>query len=100
MDGLITWESVTFIIALGGVAFGVYHFFRNPDVNADKRLCLLESLFKLERERSDVLLEMDKNHLHSIEVTQQMMTGEIVNMGIKISKLETIIDERIPRIIK
>lgn len=97
MSGVITFENITFLVALFGVGFGIYHFFRNPDISADKRLCLLESLYKSERERSDILLETEKNHLHEIESTQKNMIDEIKNLTIQVSNLGVIIDERIPR---
>jgi hypothetical protein len=97
MNGYITFENITFIIALGGIAFGVFHFFHNPDVNADKRLCLLESLFKSERERNDILIETEKNHLHTLQVGQEKINKSITDVRIEVSKLGTILEERLPR---
>jgi hypothetical protein len=97
MEGLITWENVTFLIALGGVAFGIYHFFRNPDVNADKRICLLEGMVKFERERNNELFEAQKNHLHTLQVGQDAISQNIQSLCVQIAKLNTIIDERIPK---
>ena len=57
----------------------------------------LQADVKALRQRLDNEQVERVNHLHTIEVKQDEMTHTIQSMAVSIGKLETIIDERIPR---
>lgn len=96
-SNFITFENVTFIIALGGIMFGIYHFFRNPDIAADKRICLIEKMLEDEKIKNELLIKNQQNHLHSIEVSVNKNNENIKTLTNEFVKLSTIIDERIPK---
>lgn len=68
-------QIITSSVSLIGVMFLVYHFFRNPDIKADKKIKVIESECKLKHARIDeifVELKQDlsyikNNHLSHIE---------------------------------
>lgn len=68
-------QIITSTVSLIGVMFLVYHFFRNPDIKADKEMRVIESECKLKHLRIDeifVELKQDlsyikNNHLSHIE---------------------------------
>lgn len=95
-------QIITSIITLLGVVFLVYHFFRNPDIKADKDITLMEAECELKHKRLDEInldtktdikelkesvRVIKENHLHHIEQDIQ---------GIKIVQTEilTILKER------
>jgi len=70
------WLSIiTSSVSLIGVMFLVYHFFRNPDVKADKDIGIIESECNLKHKRIDEILAelkngillIKENHLPHIE---------------------------------
>ena len=104
MESVLTFETVTFIIAISGVLFGVYHFFRNPaDKNkaeigeADKRICLLDQMLKDSSERNEMLVKTQTNHLHTLEVGVNRNNENIRKVSNDVIKLSTILDERLPK---
>ena len=68
-------QIITSTISLIGVMFLIYHFFRNPDIKADKEIKVMESECRLKHLRIDeVFVELKKdldyiknNHLSHIE---------------------------------
>lgn len=108
MSGVITFENITFLIAIVATIFSVYHFFRKPDLEADKRiteteketdkrLCLLEQLLKSERSKNELLTDTQKNHLHSIENKVDKNNENIKTLTSEIVKISTILEERLPK---
>lgn len=70
------WLSIiTSSVSLLGVIFLVYHFFRNPDIKADKDIGIIESECDLKHKRIDEILAelkngillIKENHLKHIE---------------------------------
>lgn len=70
------WLSIiTSSVSLLGVMFLVYHFFRNPDIKADKDIGIIESECNLKHKRIDEILAelkngillIKENHLKHIE---------------------------------
>ena len=68
-------QIITSSVSLIGVMFLVYHFFRNPDIKADKEIKVIESECKLKHARIDEIfaeLKQDlsyikNNHISHIE---------------------------------
>lgn len=87
MSSIINFETLTFAIAILGTIFGVYHFFRNPDIKADKAIALLT----LE------LQNLKDNHIHTLTGKVEQIESCLQQLTIQTNKLATIIDERIPK---
>ena len=108
---LFTPSDLTIILnVLGilGILFGVYHFFRNPQIDGDKRDALLsqqikffidgtERRFKEMQDNFNGLLLQSNNHIHTVDTKVDALNTSVIAMGNEITKLSTIIDERIPR---
>ena len=97
MNGVLTFENITFLIALGGVAFGIYHFFRAPDIESKEELIRLNAVFDAYKEIADKSEKTAVNHLNSIDIKLDNILGENKNMSIQIAKLETTVNERLPK---
>ena len=97
MNGVITFENITFLIALGGVAFGVYHFFRNPGIENKEELIRLNAVFDAYKDIASKAETTAQNHLNSIDVKLDNILSENKNMCIQVAKLDTTINERLPR---
>lgn len=93
----LTLENITLIIAIGGATVGVYHFFRNPDIKADKSISLLNQLLKETQKKNDSLMEMNKNHIHTLDCKVEDIKTDVQEIKIGLSNVVTIIDERIPK---
>ena len=94
---VLTFENITFAIAVGGTLFAIFQFFRKPDIDADKSICLLKEMMTSLQQKNDLLLDIQKNHLHSLELTQQCTDKSVQELKISVSNLATIINERIPK---
>ena len=97
MQGVITFENVTFLIAIVATIFSVYHFFRKPDVDADKRICLLEQLLQSEQSKNTELIKSQANHLHTLEKAIESNCKGIEKLQRDNVKLFTILEERLPQ---
>ena len=92
----MTPDYATILSALGvlGVAFGVFSYFKDPQVKLEKGEGLMSmSINQLQKD----LANLRDNHLHTLEVKMDEMRSDISKMSIEITRLGTIIEERIPR---
>lgn len=97
MEGVITFQNLTFGIGMIGTIFGVYHFFRNPTIKQDQFMVLLDERFKNHQTLADQLTKIEQNHLHTIEEHIKLHSNAISGLEQQIVRLTTIIDERIPK---
>ena len=100
IDMTLELENIQFIISivtLLGFFFIAYRTFRDPDIQADKSIALLKDQLRYEREITDRSLEIQKNCLHTLEVKVESQNKAVVGIGETVMKLQTIIEERIPR---
>lgn len=97
MEGVLTFQNITFIIAILGTAFGIYHFFRNPDISNDKAICILQGELENAKEISALMVKTMQNDIHSLGVKIDNLGMEIKNQALVVKALETIIEERIPK---
>jgi len=96
----MTLENIQFIVSattLLGFIFVAYRTFRDPDIKADKSIELLQGQVKAEREISMQAIKTIQNDLHSLGRQVDENRKEIKELSNVIIKLETIIDERIPK---
>ena len=108
MTDLLNPSNITFSLGLLAILFSVYHYFRNPQVDGDKRDALLsqqmqffiegtERRFKEMQDSHNALLLQSNNHIHTVDTKVDGLTAEMGKMGNSITRLSTIIEERIPK---
>lgn len=85
------------VLTLLAMIFAVYKYFRNPDIKADKEICLLKQELKEHKDMSSELIKTNQNCLHSLEKEVASLKGEVNGVNLEIVRLGTIIEERIPK---
>lgn len=105
---VLTPSNITFALGLLGILFAVYNYFRNPQVDADKKDALLgqqmqyfiegtERRFKEVQDSFQGLLLQSNNHIHTVDTKVEALSTTIGAMSNEITRLATIIEERIPK---
>lgn len=131
MQILTIASIVTFILGLLGTIFTVYHYFKNPQIELDKKQAinderdknkatvadqeavknkteLLAQQFLSEKEDNNrrftelgealkSSMTLAQNHIHTVDTKVDALTKEVGCLENSITKLGTIIEERIPR---
>ena len=108
MEGYITPSNIVFALGLIGTIFTVYNYFRNPQIDSDKRDALAEQRMKFYAESTDRRFgdmqkqitdsqQLANNHIHTIDTKVDKVNENVSLMGNEITKLATIIEERIPK---
>lgn len=97
MEHILTQSNITFVIGLVGILFGVYHYFRNPQIKADKTDAIL--LMRFDNLESN-FNNLKDNHLHTLGIAIETTNKHVNTLAIEVAKLSTIIDERVPKLIK
>lgn len=91
-------QTLAFLLSLAaaiGVIFSVYLHFKNPQIkSAQEALKLREDIDNLE----DVITEVKEKHLRSVEKEMKGLTTTIHHLTLTVTKLSTIIDERMPKV--
>jgi len=94
------YNQFTFILAIIGVVFGIYFTFANPARLLENRVNSLESNIASYKEMKDQLDTIQKNDLHTLDIKIEANQKELESLRGEIIKLQTIIEERIPRLKK
>lgn len=119
---MLTQETLTFILGIlsvVGIAFGVFNFFRKPQEDLDKRqaveqkevdgkAALLSKEVEIKANETDRrFLEQGKrlddafllaaNHTNTVDIKVDKLIEVVGSMGKEIVKLQTIIEERLPK---
>ena len=93
----INVETLTFIMTLAaaiGIFFNVYLHFRNPQIESDQAILDMQGkIIVLEKG----LVEVKEKHLYAVDQEMKSLTSIISNLSQTVTKLSTIIDERIPK---
>lgn len=119
MDNLLTPSNITFALGILAIIFAIFNYFRVPQEDLEKkqavsekevesRAGLLAQQVQWEKEsnekkfaefgvRLDNSLTMAQNHIHSVDVKVDALTTSVNEMGKEMTKLSTIIEERIPK---
>jgi hypothetical protein len=101
-------QDMMFVLGIMGVIFGIYQYFRNPQIAEDKKAALLaqevktqtnsvDSRFEAMQENFKGLLLQSNNHIHTLEVKIDEINKIIGDVRVNVATLSTIIDERIPK---
>ncbi len=93
----LSQDTIYIILAVGGAVFGVFNFFNKPKEKSDIADAVFNERFtQFDRE----LANIRDNHLHTIGVKldQHIIDNNNFNMEVAktLSKLEAILDERLP----
>lgn len=108
MEVFLTPSNITFGVGLVGVIFSVYLYFRNPQVKLEKKDALVDQQLKFMQESTDrrfqeiqknfeQLLLQSNNHIHTVDVKVDKMGQNMAEMTNQITRLGTIIEERMPK---
>lgn len=108
MTEFITPSNIMFALGIIGMIFTVFSYFKNPQIDQDKRDALLaqqvnwqnesvERRFKDMQESFQGLLLQSNNHIHTVDTKVETLSGNVTKMSNEITKLATIIEERIPK---
>ena len=104
----ITPQNTMFSAGILGVIFGVYRYFRDPQVSSEKTDALLSQQVQWDRELTENRFKqmqdtiaasntLAQNHIHTIDTKVEALHKIVGDMGNKITELGTIINERIPK---
>lgn len=108
MQEILTPSNITFVIGLVGVIFSVYLYFRNPQIKLETTDALVDQKIKFMQESTDrrfndlqnnfeKLLLQSNNHIHTVDVKVDKMGQHMAEMANQVTRLGTIIEERIPK---
>ncbi len=103
-----TLSFILGLLSLIGIIFGVYNYFKNPQEVADQNAKLLAQQVKLTDETNQKKFEditkriseamtLSQNHIHTIDTKLDKHIEATNLLSIQIAKLETTINERIPK---
>ena len=112
MDITTLLQDFVFVLGIIGVIFGVYQYFRNPQIAEDKKAALLaqevkttstsvEQRFESMQKNFEGLLLQSNNHIHTLDIKidamNDAMNKAMTDMRVEVATLSTIINERIPK---
>jgi len=108
MTEILTTSNVMFALGILGIIFSVYNYFRNPQIKSERIDALLDQRVKFANEMNDrrfvevqkdikVAFELAQNHSNEALAGVKELTSVVNSMGRELSKLSTIIEERIPK---
>ena len=82
------------VFALISILFGLYSYFRNPQITTDKLLLQLQDNYSTLQKQ---VTEIKETHLKEAEKDIKTLTTAVNDLSKTVIKLSTIIDERIPK---
>ena len=108
METLLTPSNIMFAVGVVGVVITVYSFIRDPQAKSEKTDALIgqqmkwlsestEKRFKDMQDSFNHLLLQSNNHIHTVDTKVDKVHEIIASMGKEVTKLGTIIEERIPK---
>ena len=91
---LITIPNIVFALIIAERIFSIFNYFKNPQIQSDKNdLMLSASVASLK----EALEHFKNNDLHTMQKTLELHENSIRFLTLETAKLQTIIDERIPK---
>lgn len=99
-EGTITkllYNQVALVLAILGVAFGVYFTLSNPTRSLENRINNLENNIISNKELQNQLTTIQENDLHTIQVKLEETIVTINDLSKEVVKLQTILEERLPQ---
>lgn len=108
METILTTSNITFVLGILAIIFTIYNYFRSPQIDNDKKDALLaqqiqwmvegtDRRFKEMQDAFNGLLLQSNNHIHTVDTKVDTLNITVGDMSNQITRLATIIDERIPK---
>lgn len=108
MAEFLTPSNIIFVLGILGTIFGVYKHFKDPQNKSEVNDALMgqqmkhytettEKRFNDIQENFKLLLLQSNNHIHTVDTKVDKLHASVNEMGNSVTKLGTIIEERIPR---
>lgn len=108
MESILTPSNITFTLGILAIMFSVYNYFRNPQIKSEKTDALLQQRMQWTSESNEKrfcgiqeninkAFELAFNHSNEALVGVKELTTVVNAMGKEITRLSTIIEERIPK---
>lgn len=108
MTELLTPQNITFALGILAIIFSIFRYFKDPQVEDDKKAALLAQQVQWAQEASDrrfkdmqesfnALLLQSNNHIHTVDTKVDKVSESVAVISNEITKLATIIEERIPK---
>ncbi|MDE2105249.1 MAG: hypothetical protein KGL39_48940 [Patescibacteria group bacterium] len=94
MTPYINPSNIMFAIGVIGAMFGVYHYFKNPQIKLDKNESLMQQ--QIVQFGKD-LANLRDNHVHTLDEKLDATIKGMNELAIRVERLSTIIEERIPK---
>lgn len=94
MESFLTLSNILGVISIVGVIFAIYKSYRDPQAKSET----IDSLLTLRMDNIEKsLTNLKDNHLHTLETKLDSTNGAVKDLLVEVTKLGTIISERIPR---
>lgn len=92
-----TLTFIGFIITIGGTIFTIFFYFQKPQIALEKRVAKLED--NDQKQDKDIQTIRDDHSKNTETMLKEMkeLTTSINGLNVTVGKLETKIDERIPK---
>jgi len=108
MESLLSPKNVVFLLGIIGTIFGVYKYFRDPQVASQQEDALMNQQMKFfvestEKRFTDIqntinALQVQVNtHAHTTDSKFNNLSNSMGEMSKQVVRLATIIEERIPK---
>ncbi len=119
MDKLFTTSNIMFALGIIGLLFTIWEKVTNPQIRLDKKQAvdkseeegkarILEQRVQWSKEDNDrrfnemgtrltEAMTLAQNHTHTVDVKVDKLIESVNLLAIGVGKLETVIDERIPK---
>lgn len=108
MESFLTPSNIVFVLGVLGVIFGVFKYFKDPQVQSDKTDALMEQQMKFfidttekrfssTQDSFNALLLQSNNHIHTVDTKVDKVHASMEELGRQVVRLGTIIEERIPK---
>jgi len=92
--------NITLILAafsMVGSLFAIFKAVKDPDARNEKAVALLKEQLNTERMVTSETVKTMQNCLHTVEIKIDRQSENMREMAVLVGKLETTIEERIPR---
>lgn len=108
MENLLTPSNITFVLGILAIIFSVWNKVKDPQIASDQRDALLaqqikffiegtERRFKEVQDSFQGLLLQSNNHIHTVDTKVEALTTAMGDMRNEITRLATVIEERISK---
>lgn len=90
----INFQTLSYILGSAGMIFGLFSYFKNPQIKLEKGEGLMSMSIK--QLQSD-LTNLRDNHVHTLDVKLDQTIISVNHLSNEITRLSTIIEERVPK---